>query len=147
MKTSTQNPLNTLVQTLNDGIELYIAASAKVEFDHIKVVFAEMIETRKFALAYLQPYVMLETGAPELGHTFGGVLHRVYNKILDSEGGEHHQSLMQLLELVEDETLKAMHNALQKTNNIMVLSVIKQLLPHMESARANVLALEVSLAA
>lgn len=132
MKNPVSNSLNTLVQILNDGIEFYTAASAQVHGEQERATFASLVEIRQFALAYLQPYVVLHTGSPELGHTFGGVLHRAYNTMVDTD---NHQVQLQQLELVEDETLNAMQQLLQTSGNLMVISVIKELLPRMKAAR------------
>ncbi len=146
MKTSTPDTLSTLLHTLNDGIAIYIAASAKVEPDHYKIAFADMIESRKFALAYLQPYALPESHPLESSHNFGNLLHRAYSKIVES-GPNNLSGVLEQLVLIENETLKHMQAVLLKTNNIMVLSVIKQLLPRMEAAKGRLSALRVSLAA
>ena len=59
-----------LCKPLNDGIAVYKSAIAKMEHDDCKELFSELIACREFALDYLQPYVVFQTGAPELGHGF-----------------------------------------------------------------------------
>lgn len=146
MKMHTADPLNTLLHTLNEGIAIYIAASAKVDADVHKMLFAGLIENRKFAQAYLHPYAHVEHPALETRHPFGNPLHQAYIALQGLPNNDLN-GLYLHLERVENETLKHMQAVIQKTNNIMVLSVIKQLLPRMEAAKARLKTLHTSLAA
>ena len=147
MKTPSSMPLKPLVQTLNDGVEFYRAAIAKAEHDDFKEVFAELLDCRQFALAYLQPYVVLETGSQEDGHTFGGKLHHAYTAVQDNCNTDHDLTLLKQLEFVEDETLKAMKLALTQSGNAMVQTVIRHLTPRMQTCRDRLTLLEKSIAA
>lgn len=147
MKTPSATPLKALVQTLNDGIEFYRTATAKVEHEHFKAVFAELIEFRQFSLTYLQPYVVMQSGAPEDGHTFGGKLHHIYTEVQDNRNTDHDVTLLKQLEMVEEETLKAMNTASKLSGNVMVQSIIRDLIPRLQTCRNRVLGLEKAVAA
>jgi uncharacterized protein (TIGR02284 family) len=147
MKHVIASPLTTLVQTLNDGIAVYKSAIAKMEHDDCKELFCELIACREFALDYLQPYIIMQTGAPELGHGFGTVIHRTYSQVQDNINDDHDVSLLKQLEQVEDETLKTMEITAKTSSNVLVSSIIRDLMPRMRACRALVLGLEAKLAA
>ncbi len=147
MKSSAPSPLINLVQTLNDGVAAYKAAITKVEHDDCKDLFNDVIACREFALDYLQPYVVFHAGAPETGHTFGGPLHRTIAQVQDSPNTDHDLSLLKQLEVVEDETLKAMEYTATHGKNVLVNVVISNLLPRLQACRERVVHLEKALAA
>lgn len=147
MKHPVASPLTTLVQTLNDGIAVYKSAIAKMEHDDCKELFSELIACREFALDYLQPYVVFQTGAPELGHGFGTVIHHTYSQVQDNRNEDHDLSLLKQLEQVEDETLKAMEITAKTSANVFVSSIIRDLMPRMRACRAQILGMEEKLAA
>ena len=84
MKHPVASSLTLLIQTLNDGIAVYKSAIAKMEHDDCKELFSELIACREFALDYLQPYVVFQYGSPELGHSFGTVIHHTYSQVQDN---------------------------------------------------------------
>jgi uncharacterized protein (TIGR02284 family) len=147
MKHITASPLTTLVQTLNDGISVYKSAIAKMEHDDCKELFSELIACREFALDYLQPYIVMQTGAPELGHGFGTVIHHTYSQVQDNINDDHDISLLKQLEQVEDETLKTMEITAKTSSNVFVNSIIRDLMPRMRACRARVIGLEAKFAA
>ncbi|MEY4588111.1 MAG: hypothetical protein RL497_187 [Pseudomonadota bacterium] len=147
MKHVIANPLITLVQTLNDGIAVYKSAISKMEHDDCKELFCELIACREFALDYLQPYIVMQNGAPELGHGFGTVIHHTYSQVQNNNNDDHDMSLLKQLEQVEDETLKAMEITAKTSANALVNCIIRDLIPRMRACRAQVLGLEAKLAA
>lgn len=147
MKTPSATPLKSLVQTLNDGIEFYRTANLKVEHEHLKTVCSNMIEFREFALAYLQPYIVLQSGAPEDGHTFGGKLHHIFTEVQDNHNTDHDLTLIKQLEAVEDETQNAMATAAKYADNVMVQSIIRELTPRLLACRERASGMEKAVAA
>lgn len=147
MKHPIASPLITLVQTLNDGIAVYKSAIAKMEHDDCKELFCELIAYREFALDYLQPYIVFQNGAPELGHGFGTVICHTYSQVQNNENIDHDISLLKQLEQVEDETLKTMEITAKTSSNVFVSSIIRDLMPKMRACRARVLGLEAKFAA
>jgi uncharacterized protein (TIGR02284 family) len=147
MKHHIASPLTQLVQTLNDGIAVYKSAIAKMKHDDCKELFCELIACREFALDYLQPYLVFQNGAPELGHSFGTVIHHAYSQVHDNMNKDHDLSLLKQLEQVEDETLRAMEVAEQTSGNVFVNTIIRDLMPRMRACRAQVLGMEKKLAA
>ncbi len=130
--------LRELIQTLNDGVEFYRAALEKSEFDAHKLIFQRVVRARVAALAYLQPYMVQEEGTPELGHTFGSVLHKMYPDILFGLNMDKDKTLVKQLEIVEDETLKAMQKALRTIKSPMLKSILLDLYPRLNRCHDDV---------
>lgn len=130
--------LRELIQTLNDGVEFYRAALEKSEFEDHKLIFQRVIRARVAALSYLQPYMVREEGTPELGHTFGSVLHKMYPDILFGLNMDKDKTLVKQLEIVEDETLKAMQKALQNIKSPMLKSILLDLYPRLNRCHDDV---------
>jgi uncharacterized protein (TIGR02284 family) len=146
MKSSNTSPLVNLVQTLNDGVACYRTAINKVEHDDCKALFNEVIACREFALDYLQPYVAFANHT-ETAPSFGETLHQAYAQVETNTNADHDLSLIKQLERVEDETLKAMQYTALHGRNVLVQSVIRDLLPRMQACRERVFDLEKTLAA
>lgn len=130
--------LRELIQTLNDGVEFYRAAVEKSESADHRLIFQRVIRARVAALDYLQPYMVQEEGSPEFGHTFGSVLHKMYPDILYGLNTDKDKTLIQQLEVVEDETLKAMRKALHNIESPMLKSVILDLYPRLNRCHNDV---------
>jgi len=130
--------LRELIQTLNDGVEFYRAAVEKTEFADHKLIFQRVVRARVAALSYLQPYMVQEQGSPELGHTFGSVLHKMYPDILFGLNADHDKTLIKQLEVVEDETLKAMQTALSTIESPMLKSILLDLYPRLNRCHDDV---------
>ena len=130
--------LRELIQTLNDGVEFYRAAVEKTESAEHQRIFQRVIRARVAALAYLQPYMVKEEGSPELGHTFGSVLHKMYPDILFGLNTDKDKTLIKQLEVVEDETLKAMQKALQNIQSTMLKSILLDLYPRLNRCHDDV---------
>lgn len=130
--------LRELIQTLNDGVEFYRAALEKSESTEHKLIFQRVIRSRVAALSYLQPYMVQEEGSPELGHTFGSVLHKMYPDILFGLNSDRDKTLIKQLEVVEDETLKAMQKALREVQSPMLKSILLDLYPRLNRCHDDV---------
>lgn len=141
MNTTAAAPLKSLVQTLNDSIEFYRTAAQKAESESYRQAFKEMGDTHALAKAYLQPYLVMQTGAAEEGHTFGGALHHRYIEMQDSTNLDHDRTLLRQLSEVEDITLNMMEVTAAVSKNAMVAMVIKGLIPQMKKCRERVLGL------
>ncbi|HEY7773763.1 MAG TPA: DUF2383 domain-containing protein [Marinagarivorans sp.] len=142
MRNSSAVPLKSLVQTLNDGIEFYRVAAQKVEHEDFRQAFAELGKSHALAKAYLQPYLIMQTGFAEEGHTFGGKLHHTYAELEENGNLDHDYTLLKQLEQVETITLDMMQVTAELSENSMVKSVIKGLLPQMQECRERVIRLE-----
>ena len=129
--------LRELIQTLNDGVEFYRTAEKKAEFPEHKHIFQRVVRARVAALSYLQPYMIKEEGSPELGHTFGSVLHKMYPDILFGLNMDHDKTLIKQLEVVEAETLKAMQKALGNMHSAMLKSILLDLYPRLNRCHQN----------
>lgn len=130
--------LRELIQTLNDGVEFYRAAEEKAEYSEHRLIFQRVIRARVASLSYLQPYMIQEEGSPELGHTFGSVLHKMYPDILYGLNTDKDKTLIQQLEVVEDETLKAMRKALSNIESPMLKSILLDLYPRLNRCHDDV---------
>lgn len=130
--------LRELIQTLNDGVDFYRAALEKSESADHKLIFQRVVRARVAALSYLQPYMVREEGSPELGHTFGSVLHKMYPDILFGLNMDKDKTLIKQLEVVEDETLKAMQKALQNIKSPMLRSILLDLYPRLNRCHDDV---------
>ncbi|MCR6650695.1 MAG: PA2169 family four-helix-bundle protein [Cellvibrionaceae bacterium] len=130
--------LRELIQTLNDGVEFYRAALEKSESTEHKLIFQRVIRARVAALSYLQPYMVQEEGSPELGHTFGSVLHKMYPDILFGLNSDRDKTLIKQLEVVENETLKAMQKALSNIQSPMLKSILLDLYPRLNRCHDDV---------
>lgn len=131
MSVDDKETLRELIQTLNDGVEFYRAAVEKTESQEHQLIFQRVVRARVAALAYLQPYIVMEEGSPELGHTFGSVLHKMYPDILFGLNTNKDKTLLKQLEVVEDETLKAMQKALRQVESPMLKSILLDLYPRL----------------
>lgn len=123
--------LRELIQTLNDGVEFYRAAVDKTELPQHKTIFERAVRARVAVLAYLQPYMVQQEGTPELGHTFGSVLHKMYPDILYGLNTDHDKTLIHQLETVEHATLVAMQKAMRVIQSPMLKSVLLDLYPRL----------------
>jgi uncharacterized protein (TIGR02284 family) len=123
--------LRELVQSLNDGVEFYQAAIDKSELPQHKIIFQRMARARVAALSYLQPFIVQQEGSPELGHTFGSTLHKMYPDILYGLNTDHDTTLIHQLELVEKETLSAMQKAMRTIQSQVLKSVLLDLYPRL----------------
>jgi uncharacterized protein (TIGR02284 family) len=130
--------LRELIQTLNDGVEFYRAALEKSESADHRLIFQRVVRARVAALSYLQPYIVQEEGTPELGHTFGSVLHKMYPDILFGLNTDKDKTLIQQLEVVEDETLKAMKKAVSNIQSPMLKSILLDLYPRLNRCHDDV---------
>ena len=79
-----------------------------------------------------------ETAVHELGHTFGSVLHKMYPDILFGLNADHDKTLIKQLEVVEDETLKAMQTALSTIESPMLKSILLDLYPRLNRCHDDV---------
>lgn len=134
--------LKSLLQALNDGIAFYDVALRKVEHEDFRQAFNELSQCHKLAKAYLQPYLVLQTRTPEEGHTFGGKLHQTFIEIEENGNLDHDFTLLKQLETVETITLDMMEMAAELSQNTMVKTVIKGLLPRMRECKERVIRLE-----
>ena len=141
MNSTSAAPLKSLVQTLNDSIEFYRMAAQKAEHESYRQAFKEMGETHVLAKSYLQPYLIMQTGVAEEGHTFGSKLHHRYVEMQDAANNDHDQNLLKQLSEVEDITLNMMEVTAVVSKNAMVRMVIKGLMPQMNKCRERVLSL------
>jgi uncharacterized protein (TIGR02284 family) len=123
--------LRELIQCLNDGVEFYQAAIEKTELPEHKTIFQRMARARVAALSYLQPFMVQEEGSPELGHTFGSALHKMYPEILYGLNTDHDTTLIHQLEQVENETLRAMQKAMRTIDSPVLKSVLLDLYPRL----------------
>lgn len=123
--------LRELIQSLNDGVEFYQAAIEKTELPEHRIIFQRMTRARVAALSYLQPYMVQQEGSPELGHTFGSALHKMYPDILYGLNTDHDITLIHQLEQVENETLGAMQKAMRSIQSPVVKSVLLDLYPRL----------------
>lgn len=130
--------LRELIQILNDGVDFYRAAVEKAELPEHKIIFRRVVRARVAALSYLQPYMVREEGSPELGHTFGSVLHKMYPDILYGLNTDRDKTLIQQLEVVEDETLKSMQKALRNIESPMLKSILLDLYPRLNRCHNDV---------
>jgi uncharacterized protein (TIGR02284 family) len=139
---SSPAPLKSLVQTLNDGIEFYRVAAQKVEHEDFRQAFDELAQSHALAKAYLQPYLIMQTGVAEEGHTFGGKLHHTYTELEDNGNLDHDYTLLKQLEQVETITLDMMQVTAALSENALVKTIIKGLMPQMQACRERVIRLE-----
>jgi uncharacterized protein (TIGR02284 family) len=123
--------LRELIQSLNDGVEFYQAAVDKTELPEHKIIFQRMVRARVAALSYLQPFIVRQEGSPELGHTFGSALHKMYPEILYGLNTDHDITLIHQLEQVENETLRAMQKAVRTIQSPVLKSVLLDLYPRL----------------
>lgn len=123
--------LRELIQSLNDGVEFYQAAIDKTELQEHKIIFQRMARARVAALSYLQPFMVQQEGSPELGHTFGSTLHKMYPEILYGLNLDHDVTLIHQLEQVENETLAAMQKAMRTIRSPVLKSVLLDLYPRL----------------
>lgn len=123
--------LRELIQTLNDGLEFYRMAMEKTEFQEHREIFQRVVRARVAVLSYLQPYIVKEEGSPELGHTFGSVLHKMYPDMLYDLNTDRDKTLLKQLEVVENETLKAMQKALRNMQSSTLKSILLDLYPRL----------------
>lgn len=123
--------LRELIQCLNDGVEFYQAAIDKSERAENKLIFQRMVRARVAALSYLQPFMVHEEGSPELGHTFGSALHKMYPDILYGLNTDHDSTLIHQLEQVENETLSAMQKAMRGIQSPVLKSILLDLYPRL----------------
>lgn len=123
--------LRELIQSLNDGVEFYQAAMDKTELPEHKIIFQRMVRARVAALSYLQPFMVQQEGSPELGHTFGSTLHKMYPEILYGLNLDHDVTLIHQLEQVENETLAAMQKAMRTIRSPVLKSVLLDLYPRL----------------
>lgn len=130
--------LRELIQTLNDGVEFYRAAVEKTESPDHKLIFQRVVRARVATLSYLQPYMVEEEGSPELGHTFGSVLHKMYPDILYGLNTDRDRTLIKQLEVVEDETLKAMQKAMRAIKSPILKSILLDLYPRLNRCHDDV---------
>ncbi|BCD95892.1 DUF2383 domain-containing protein [Marinagarivorans cellulosilyticus] len=142
MPNSSAVPLKSLVQALNDGIEFYRIASKKVEHEDFRQAFDELAQSHVLAKAYLQPYLIMQTGRAEEGHTFGGKLHHTYIELEDNGNLDHDYTLLKQLEQVETVTLDMMQVTAALSENALVKTVIKGLIPKIQACRMRVIQLE-----
>ena len=127
--------LRELIQTLNDGVEFYRVAASKSEYTEHRFIFERMARARVAALSYLQPYMVQEEGTPELGHTFGSVLYKLYPEILYGLNLDKDKTLLQQLEIVEDETLLAMQKALRTIESNSLKIILLDLYPRLNRSQ------------
>lgn len=142
MDKSSAIALKTLLQTLNDGVAFFHTAGRKVEHEDFRNAFEELAKTHASAIAHLQPYLIMQTGRAEEGHTFGGKLHHAYIELEDNGNLDHDVTLLKQLEQVETMTLDMMQLAAELSNNTMVRTVIRGFLPQLEACRERVIRLE-----
>ncbi len=125
-------------------MEFYRAAAGKAELAEHQIIFHRVLRARVAMLAYLQPYMVQEEGTPELGHTFGSVLHKLYPDILYGLNSDHDQTLIHQLEVVEGATLVAMQKAMREIQSPMLRSVLLDLYPRLNRCHEAVWRLDIA---
>lgn len=129
MSSEDQEILQSLLNTLTAGTDIYRDAIARTKINEHKVIFERMVRSRNAVVAYLQPYKNLAENAVEPGHTFGSVLHKIYPEILTGLNSQHDTTIIAQLEQVEQDTLKKMQRSLQCIQSPLLKSVILDLHP------------------
>ena len=135
-------PLKSLLQALNDGVAFYEMAARKVEHEDFKEAFEDLAKCHARVKAYLQPYLIMQTGMAEEGHTFGGKLHHTYTEVEDNGNLDHDYTLLKQLEQVETITIDLMSVTAELSQNSMVKTIIKGLMPEMLECKERVIRLE-----
>lgn len=126
MNYKTYDPLITLVQTLDDGIEFYRIAEQKSRSSALQQVFARMADMREFALAYVHPYLELHGQDLENALTYHGALANRYAPLLDRIVVD---TPLRLVQQVEEHLIEAMITASAETQNALVQCVLTELIP------------------
>lgn len=129
MKRYTTNPLITLVQTLDDGIEFYRIAEAKTASRHLKQVFGKTADAREFALAYIRPYVNQHDLDFQSVSTYHGTLTNRYAELLDDIVAD---DTLSIVKYVEEQAIDAMIKASLNTHNALVQVVLRDLVPRLQ---------------
>ena len=123
------NPLVSLIQTLDDGIEFYRIAQAKTQSERLQQVFIKMADAREFALAYIRPYLDQHDLDFERALTYHGTLANRYANLIDEIIDDETLSLVQYL---EEQAIDAMVQTAVQTQNTLVKVVLKDLIKRLQ---------------
>src|SRR5690554_1392078 len=142
MATQEIHRVRELVRVLNDGVDFYRDAEARVQDTSLKRTFERMATTREKLLNRLQPYLVMQEGDAEHGHTVSGRMQELYTNILASMTSDSDQTYIDHLESLEDKTLEEMRAAISDAENVEVVAALREFHPRFKQCHEEMRALK-----
>lgn len=131
-----------LVRVLNDGVDFYRDAEAKVTDSNLKRTFERMATTREKLINRLQPYIIMQEGEAEHGHTVSLRMRELFTNILASMKADSDQTYIDNLETVEDKTLEEMRAAISDAENVEIMATLREFHPKLKQCHEEIRALK-----
>ncbi len=142
MTTQEVHRMRDLVRVLNDGIDFYRDAEAKVQDTNLKRTFERMATTREKLINRLQPYIVMQEGEAEHGHTVSGRMRELYTSMLASMKADSDQTYIDHLESLEDKTLEELRAAISDAENVEVVAALREFHPRLKQCHEEMRALK-----
>jgi len=142
MATQETQRVRELLRVLNDGVDFYRDAEAKVEDVHLKRTFERMATTREKLINRLQPYIVMQEGDSEHGHTISGRMRELYTNLLAAMKSDRGQTYIDHLETLEDKTLEELRAAISDAENVEVVAALREFHPKLQQCHEEMRALK-----
>src|SRR5690606_11027230 len=142
MTTQEVHRMRDLVRVLNDGIDFYRDAEAKVQDTNLKRTFERMATTREKLINRLQPFIVMQEGDAERGHTVSGRMRELYTSMLASMKADSDQTYIDHLESLEDKTLEELRAAISDAENVEVVAALREFHPRLKQCHEEMRALK-----
>lgn len=136
--------LGELAQVLNDGIEFYLGASAKVSDPALAEYFQRMSYLKKTIAADLNAEIALQGEAPREAGSFAGTMRRVYADVMAKLSEDTAQAYIAQLEDHEDVVLAAFREAVLGDPSSRVRDLALLYFPEIEKMHAEMRRLKLS---